>query len=461
MTYEEAQNYIQKKNELGSVLGLKNIKELLRRLGNPQNKCKVIHIAGTNGKGSILACLDAMLRNAGYQVGRYISPTIFCYLERFQINGKYMGEAAFAAYLSRLAPVVEEMIQDGDFSVTAFEIETALAFLYFFEENVDVVLLETGMGGRLDATNVVEKPVCTILSSIRLDHMKILGDTIEAIAYEKCGILRDDVPCVVYPENEAAMPVIREQCKLHKLEPVIPDLTQLVIQKEDLWHEKFAYKNVNYALPLLGEHQIYNAITAIEAYNVFEDLCGKEAAESEPEVKQKTAGPYNSREGKYGLKKVNAQKGLQNVRWQGRFEIMSRRPYVIRDGAHNVDAAMQLKKQLIKHFTNQRIIYIIGMLGDKEHHKMLSILGPLAQKAYVITVPDNVRALPAELLAEEVREYIEDVVVAESPEDALTAAKQDASENDVIVAFGSLYYIGKLGEKQEAEHGTNRQNLES
>lgn len=424
MTYEEAQAYIKEKNLLGSVLGLDNIKELLKRLGDPQNKVKVVHIAGTNGKGSILACIDAVLRDAGYKVGRYISPTIFCYLERFQVNGKYMDEAIFAGYLTAVAAVVDEMKAEG-YVVTAFEIETALAFLYFYEIGVDMVLLETGMGGRLDATNVVDKPVCTILASISMDHMNILGNTIEQITYEKCGILREGVPCVSYPQTERVHKVVESYCSLHNIGLISPDCKELTIENSDLKCEKFGYKKVKYELGLLGKHQIYNAITAIEALEVV--------------------GTYLKTTGNNALKKVNIQKGLHNVKWEGRFEILCRNPYVIRDGAHNLDAAIQLRNQLIKHFTNKRIIYIIGVLGDKEHQKMLSVLGPLAQKAYAITVPDNTRALPAECLAEELKSYIEDVVIAHSPEEALDAAMKEADASDVIVAFGSLYYIGKIG----------------
>lgn len=424
MTYEEAQAYIREKNLLGSVLGLDNIKELLKRLGEPQNKVKVVHIAGTNGKGSILACIDAVLRDAGYKVGRYISPTIFCYLERFQVNGKYMEETAFAEYLTAVATVVEGMKAEG-YVVTAFEIETALAFLYFYEIGVDMVLLETGMGGRLDATNVVDKPVCTILASISMDHMNILGNTVEQITYEKCGILREGVPCVSYPQTDRVRKVIEEFCGLHNVGLILPECKELTMEKSDLEHEIFDYKKVKYELGLLGEYQIYNAITAIEALDVINSYL--KATEN------------------IALKKVNMQRGLHNVKWEGRFEILCRNPYVIRDGAHNLDAAIQLRNQLIKHFTNKRIIYIIGVLGDKEHQKMLSVLGPLAQKAYAITVPDNTRALPAECLAEELKSYIEDVVIAHSPEEALDAAVKEADASDVIVAFGSLYYIGKIG----------------
>lgn len=421
MNYTEAMNYITEKNQLGSVLGLERIRELLTRLGEPQNQCKVVHIAGTNGKGSILACMDAILQDAGYQVGRYISPTVFCYLERFQINGHFMEEAVFADYLSRIRPVVEEMEQDGIIGITAFEMETALAFLYFQEQPVDLVLLETGMGGRLDATNVVAHPLCTILAAISLDHMKLLGDTIKAIAYEKAGILRDDVPCVVYPENEEAMSVIEIQCRLHNVEPILPDLAQLTIINEDLNYEIFDYKNVKYELGLLGKHQIYNALTAIEALNVIKDKL------------------------KYDLNNVNIQNGLHNAVWRGRFEILERSPYVIRDGAHNMEAARCLYEQITKHFTNRRIIYIIGILKDKEYDAMLSLLIPLASRVYVITVPDNSRALPAEELASVVRKYCQDVILAESPEQAYGLAREAAAPEDVIVAFGSLYYIGRIG----------------
>lgn len=427
MNVAEAMNYIEEKNQLGSVLGLENIKELLFRLGNPQNQCKVVHIAGTNGKGSILAFIDAVLQDAGYRVGRYISPTVFSYFERFQINGNYIAETAFAAYLSRIRAVVEEMEADGIQGVTAFEIETALAFLYFLDEQVDVVLLETGMGGRLDATNVVAKPICTILASISLDHTKILGDTIEAIAYEKTGILREDVPCVVYPINEAAMPVIEEQCSLHNADLIAPDLDELVIKRQDLTQELFDYKNVEYSIGLLGEHQVYNAITAVEALMVIDK--------------------FLKSTGEDGLEKVNIVNGLHNAKWKGRFEILERNPYVIRDGAHNPDAAKQLYQLMTKHFTNHRIIYIIGVLGDKDHQAILSLLVPLAWKVYVVTVPDNPRALPAKKLAEEVNAYCNQVEIAASPEQAYERAKAEATSEDVILAFGSLYYIGRIGDR--------------
>lgn len=435
MNYQEALHYIEEKNHLGSELGLEQIQKLLQRMGNPQNRCNVVHIAGTNGKGSILAYMDAVLQDAGYRVGRYSSPTVFTYLERFQINDTYMTEDAFADILSRVSDILAEMEAAGEGTVTAFELETAIAFQYFLEQQVDIVLLETGMGGRLDATNVVEKPICTIIASISMDHMAILGNTISEIAYEKSGIMRENVPCVIYPQNETAMPVLVEACRRHNIQPIVPDLQELYIQNEDLHYEKFAYKNVIYENPLLGEFQIYNAITAIEALTI---------------VAKSTEGIENKGE-TVALKKVNMQNGLHNTRWKGRFEILARHPYVIRDGAHNPDAANRLYEQLRKHFTKKRILYIIGVLRDKAYDDMLKKLLPLADKAYVLTVPDNARALPAEELAEAVQAYGVQAVVTESPEQAYAMAKQDAEPEDVIVAFGSLYYIGRIGDG----NGTN------
>lgn len=433
MNYQEAMNYIEEKNRLGSELGLEQIQKLLQRMGNPQNRCNVVHIAGTNGKGSILAYMDAVLQDAGYRVGRYSSPTIFTYLERFQINGAYMSEETFAEYLHRISQILTQMEKEGDGTVTAFELETAIAFQYFLDEQVDVVLLETGMGGRLDATNVVEKPLCTVLASISMDHMAVLGNTISEIAYEKAGILRDDVPCVIYPRNEAAMPVLLKACEKHNIQPIMPDLQKLNIQKEDLCYETFAYENVIYQTALLGEYQVYNAITALEALKIV----GKGMSKTQQSDK------------KYALKKVNLKNGLKNVKWKGRFEILQRNPYVIRDGAHNPDAANRLYEQIRKHFTKKRILYIIGVLRDKAYDEMLKKLLPLADRVYVLTVPDNARALPAEELAAEIQLLGYQAVIAESPEQAYAMAKQVAGPEDVIVAFGSLYYIGRIGDGNE------------
>ena len=213
MNYEEAMNFIQNTSKFGSVLGLDNIKELLERLGNPQDQLKVVHIAGTNGKGSTLAFLAGIFRESGYRAGRYVSPASFCYEERFRINEENISKEDLCFYMEKIKKISEEMVRDGMSHPTMFEIETALSFLYFLDKKVDVVLLETGMGGRLDATNVVKKPIAVIIASIGMDHMQFLGDTIEKIAAEKAGIIKEGCPVISYNNQESVNEVIKEKAK--------------------------------------------------------------------------------------------------------------------------------------------------------------------------------------------------------------------------------------------------------
>ena len=252
MTYEEALQFIDYTNSFGSRLGLDSIRELLNRLGNPQNRCKVIHIAGTNGKGSIFAFLESGLRQGGYRVGRYISPTIFTYLERFQINGSYMKQAVFASLAERVAKECQEMEAEGFLHPTAFEVETAIAFLYFGQEQVDVVLLETGMGGREDATNVVEKPLATVFASISKDHMAFLGDTLAEIAYQKAGIMRDKTPCVLAPMAEEARETLRTEAKRLNCPVVEVDENAIEVRNMSLEGTEFAYDGTVLNIALLG-----------------------------------------------------------------------------------------------------------------------------------------------------------------------------------------------------------------
>ena len=220
MTYREAKIYMEQVQKRGSKLGLAPVKMLLERLGSPQNRLTVIHVAGTNGKGSICTFLEQLYRAEDRRVGRYISPTLHCYLERFQINGRYMEEKEFAALLSEVVPVIDGMKRDGAELPTAFEIETVIAFLYFLNHQVDIVILETGMGGRADATNVVEEPLCTVFGSIGMDHMQFLGNTIEEIAYEKAGIMKAGCPVVSYPNSSEVMDVLKAQYSLHNVSNV-------------------------------------------------------------------------------------------------------------------------------------------------------------------------------------------------------------------------------------------------
>lgn len=419
MDYEQAMQYIKDKNKLGSVPGTATILELLSRLDNPQDECKVVHIAGTNGKGSIFAELEAGLRFGGYRVGRYISPTIDTYLERFQINGEYISETQFARYLTMIAQKIDTMEAEGIASPTAFEIETAISFMYNKEQKVDIVLLEAGMGGRLDATNVVSHPLCTVIASISMDHMQFLGNTIPDITRHKVGIMRKGVPCIAYPGNPESLSVIQETAHTLNCQLVIPkvDKYTLKIVEETIYDSNFIYSGVDYKVSLAGQLQIMNAITAIEVANILQ---------------------------RKGFEHVNMKEGLLHTKWPGRFEVMAERPLIIRDGAHNYDAAKQLALTIQKHFTNKRIIYIIGVLEDKEYQKMLAETLPYGAVVIAVAPPNNIRALSVERLAEEAKKFCKEVYAEGDVAEALVLARQLANPEDVILAFGSLYYIGRI-----------------
>lgn len=423
MTYREAKAYMEQVQKRGSILGLAPVKMLLERLGSPQNRLRVIHVAGTNGKGSICTFLEQLYRAEGRRVGRYISPTLYCYLERFQINGRYMEEEEFAEILSGVIPVVDEMKRDGAELPTAFEIETVIAFLYFLKQQVDIVILETGMGGREDATNVVDKPLCTVFGAIGMDHMQFLGNTIEKIAYEKAGIIKAGCPVVSYPNSPEVMDVLKTQFSLHNVNggegnrfDVVSE-TDIQILEETLEGSLFRYKGEEYRIRMAGEYQIYNAATAIETKLSLDGHLEKE--------------------------------GLAAAAWEGRFEKVSEHPLLIRDGAHNTDGAKALKQSLQKHFTKEKLIFIIGVLKDKEYDKMMQVLCPLAAKVFTVT-PDNPRGLPGEMLRESILPFCNDATACGSVDEAVSKAKreyrqfEEQGECAVIVAWGSLSYIGRI-----------------
>lgn len=417
MTYEFALDYMEEVQKKGSILGLDAILELLKRLHNPQNQLRVIHVAGTNGKGSICTFLEQLYKSEGKCVGRYISPTIHCYLERFQIDGRYMKESEFVTIFEMVYPVLEQMQAEGCLLPTAFEIETVIAFLFFLKKNVDIVILETGMGGREDATNVVCHPLCTVFASIGMDHMQFLGNTLEEIAYAKAGIIKKDTPVVTYPNAECVQQVLWDEFEkvngvdiknLHKMFCAVKE-EEIAIEEEMLTGSRFRYLGQTYEISLGGRYQIYNAVTAIQTKLLLDGHVNKEA--------------------------------LKDVKWEGRFEIIGTNPLFIRDGAHNIDGVRALKESLEKHFTNRDLIFIIGVLRDKEYEKMMKELCPLASRVFTITPPVE-RGLQADILADAVRPYCKEVQAMPS----LSMAMEQALEykQSVVVAWGSLSYLGQI-----------------
>ncbi len=423
MNYEEAMNFIQNTNKFGSVLGLDNIRELLERLGNPQDQLRVVHIAGTNGKGSTLAFLAGIFRESGYRAGRYVSPASFSYEERFRINEENISKKDLCFYMEKIKNVAEEMVKDGLSHPTMFEIETALSFLYFLDKKVDVVLLETGMGGRLDATNVVKKPIATVIASIGMDHMQFLGDTLEKIASEKAGIIKEGCPVISYDNTKEVNEVIKNKAKQMHAKVTFVNSAGIRVLQESLNGESFSYRFSDgrwyekIEIPLLGRHQINNAALALETLNVIKNY--------------------------YCISDFQTEDGMRKTIWRGRIEILEREPMVICDGAHNPDGAKSLLSFLQNNFTNQRLIYIMGVLSDKDYEQMVQILAPAADKIYTVA-PDNPRALSSRELCNCISKYHQNVEERQRLAECLSEVRQKAEKDDVIIICGTLSFQNEL-----------------
>ena len=443
MTYEEAKVYIEKVSQTGSILGLENIQNLMKELGDVQEKLKIIHIAGTNGKGSTGAFIESVLIEAGYRVGRYTSPAVFEAFEVWRINRENIAQEVYLKCLEEVKHACERMLEKGLSQPTVFEVETALAFIYFYREKCDYVLLEVGMGGETDATNLITKPVCSVITSISMDHMQFLGNSLEEIARVKAGIIKAGCPVVTTDSQKPEVLQVIEKVAEQKV-------TEFILAETGTLKESDAVSRC--ALEISQEKSVA-PITEVEV-----SLGGiSYKHEKFGQVKLKLAGTYqieNSILAATVCKKVLQLpdevilRGLELTTWPGRFEVVSEEPLIILDGAHNEDAAEKLAKTLQKHFTNRKITYIIGVLADKEHAKMLARMLPLAQKIYTVT-PPNKRALDGAALAEEVRSFGKEAVYCEKMAEAVTFAVQEVEtgEADVIVAFGSLSYLSALKEE--------------
>ena len=417
MLYEEARVYLDQASKYGSVLGLESISTLLSKLNHPQDKLKFIHIAGTNGKGSILAFIASILQAEGYKVGRYISPTVMDYLERFQINESYMKKETFAEIMGEVKDAVERMMEKGHASPTVFEIETAIAFLFFVKEKCDYVLLETGLGGRLDATNIVKNTLVCVFAPISMDHMDVLGSTLEEIATEKAGIIKPGACMVSAPQKEIVTEVLRT-ASINRLQTV--DLSEIHILKSDLEEQIFSYKEFErMKIHLIGKNQIENAATALEAV-----------------VALRVQGTQISSEA--------VKRGLENAKWPGRFQVLSRKPLIIADGAHNENAAERLAENIETYLQGEKLVAIMGVFRDKEYQKIIRIMKPYLEYVYTIDLPNRERTLPKERL---VQEFLAQDIPAETAmnvEEALKFAREKADENQGILVFGSLSYLGEV-----------------
>jgi len=421
MDYKEALEYIHGTWKFGSKLGLKNITELLNRLGNPQNKFSSIHIAGTNGKGSVTSMITHILHQSGYKVGMFISPYLENFTERIQVGLKEIPRDDLARVTQKVKEKVEDMVKEGLNHPTEFEIVTAIGFTYFAEVGVDIAVVEVGLGGRFDATNVL-KPILSVITSISYDHMNILGDTLGKIAYEKAGIIKEGVPVVSYPQPLEAAEVIRQVAAEKKAPLTEVSLDQVKVKKQafeeqifDFTFEDQYYPDLKITLP--GNHQIINAATALTAIMVA----------------QKNGLSLNSKD---------IYMGLERSRWPGRLEKLCDKPLIIIDGAHNASGANVLAEAIKSSFKNKKIMLVLGILKDKAVDEIIATICPLAFKT-IITTPDSPRAAAPEELAKKARAYCANVIVEPDPIKALNVAINALADDELMLVCGSLYLVGQ------------------
>jgi len=425
MDYTAAIEFIESTIKFGSKLGLENMNNLLEKLDNPQEKLRIIHVAGTNGKGSTCSFINSILTEAGYRVGLYTSPSIEGFTGRIRINNYNISEDRFADLTSRVRDVINVMVLEGMDHPTEFEIITAMAFLYFQVEKVDFVVLEVGLGGRLDATNVVKNPLISVITPIGLDHTEYLGDTLGKIAFEKAGIIKENNLVVSAKQDEEATEVIKSVALKNRSSDVMfLDLSTLQIQESEIHNQRFSveildekYRDIN--IRLIGLHQIENACLALAVIQL---------------LRQKRH---------INIDRDSIYLGLAKTQWPGRFEIVSSDPMTIIDGAHNVHAALRLKETIEKVIPNKSIVLVIGMLGDKDVDGVLNNIVPLSKKV-VITQPNNSRALLASDLEKRVKRLNENTYRSKSIEDAVSMAYELCQNEEIILFAGSLYLIEKV-----------------
>ena len=415
MTYEEALKYIHSVNWQGSKLGLERTQELLAKLGNPEKQLKFIHIAGTNGKGSTAAMLSSILERAGYRTGLYTSPFINRFNERMQVNGEQIPDGALAALTEHIRPYADAMSD----SPTEFELITALAMEYFLREKCDIVVLEVGMGGELDSTNVIVAPEAAVIAAMGLDHVRELGPTMADIARAKAGIIKPGCAVVSYGGNPEADPVFAAVCRERGASLRQPDFSRIVPGPFDLDGQSFSYGDwKDLRIPLAGRYQMNNAAVVLETVAAL-------------------------RERGWKLSEEAVRQGLAATRWPARFEVLRRSPVFIVDGGHNPHGIRATAESLERLFPGKKITFVTGVMADKDVESILGLIVPLAAEFFTVR-PDNPRAMPAQELAERIRALGARATACGSVAGGVAKAMEAEGSDGVACALGSLYMSGEV-----------------
>ena len=421
MTYDEAMAYIHGTLKFGSKLGLHNIGILLELMDNPHKKMKYVHVAGTNGKGSTVTFISSILIESGYKVGIYTSPFIQRFSERIKINNVEIEMEELARITCFVKTKADIMLEQGENHPTEFEIVTAIAFQYFYEKHCDVIVLEVGLGGRFDSTNIIDTPDLAVITTISYDHMDRLGNTLQQIAFEKAGIIKPDGDIIIYQQTAEVEEVFRNACRDRSARLHMMDFSSLRIFKYDVGGQIFSYGSYEgLEISLLGEHQVKNASVAVEA---VEKLIEKG----------------------YSITRESIRNGFKKARWPGRLEVLKKDPVFLIDGAHNIEGARVLRSALDDYFPGKKLTFIMGVLSDRDYEAMAKTVIPGCLRVITVT-PNSTRALSASELAITARHYCKSVYISDTIEAAILSSLEKASADDVICAFGSLYYIGAVRE---------------
>jgi len=420
MDFEHSKKMMQGVIRQGSYLGLERVSTLLKLLGDPQEKVKCVHVAGTNGKGSVVEMTAQILHAAGYKTGRYISPALFEFNERIAINGTNITDGELKKLLEPVKNAAKQLEKSFGELPTEFEFVTALAFFYFAERKCDVVVLETGLGGRLDATNVIKEPVSVVITAIGMDHMKELGDTLELIAGEKAGIIKPNSDVVSYMQEPEAAKVFETHCIETGSRLYVAENEKVLVKSCNRNGLVFDYGELkDLRLSLCGTYQSKNVAVVLKNIEILRQK-GFEISDSA------------------------IRKGLQNAVWPGRMAFISKKPVVLFDGAHNLHGVKALTSSLKQMFPNQKFIFVMGVLADKDYHEMIAEFSPLA--ASVVTIaPPNPRALPPDDLANDISKYVKEVHAESNIKRGIAAAKELQKKTGLpICCFGSLYSANEV-----------------
>lgn len=415
MNYEEAVAYIHSIYWRGSKLGLVRVTELLELMGNPQDSLKFVHVAGTNGKGSTTTMISNILRASGYTVGSFISPYVTRFNERIQLNNREIEDDELAELTDYVRTFADAMPN----SPTEFEVITAIAFEYYKRKNCDIVVVEVGLGGKLDSTNVIKTPEVAVITPIDFDHTHVLGNTLAEIASAKAGIIKKSGIVVTHPQHKEALDVLAETSSEQNAKLIIADTSPIKLNERSIDGQCFDYGDYkNLKIRLAGSYQLYNSAVALNAI-------------------------FALRSRGWNIPDDAVYNGLANAKWPARFEVLSKDPIFIVDGGHNPHGVRGTLSSLMNYFPNEKITFILGVMADKDVSEIVSLLAPVAESFYT-AAPNNDRAMPAEQLAELIKKFGVPATPCASVSDAVHAAISHVEKGGKICAVGSLYMAGEV-----------------